>query len=255
MESGKTQIGALVVQTPDTDPRFATYFLPSARSTFYAPIVTNSSAQLRYLVTISHATIEMSNVHFPSRKIKGIPLGHLPWRLIKSLVDQAVSKETNKNKWILTQFSTYLGALLGMENKFSKIVYVVALGNGNPDGWKLSWIDIVEKRNSYFYPVGGGWPDPPNYIGFRYGGMLQSIRWVKSHTVFTNPRSLFPEAPKVDWQPHYLLTLDSPIIPANEIRTGNRINYAARCWCAIDKLLTSETVSEALTKTKAWTEA
>ncbi|MCG2728873.1 MAG: hypothetical protein L6276_01100, partial [Acetobacterium sp.] len=47
---------------------------------------------------------------------------------------------------------------------------------GKPESFGLSWIDIVEKRNKYFHPMGmNGWPkEPPNYIAFRYYGKLQS---------------------------------------------------------------------------------
>lgn len=138
-----------------------------------------------------------------------------------------------------------------MDVKYSNKVYVVSLAKGNPDGWKLSWIDIVEKRNRYFYPVGiGGWPDPPNYLGFRYNGKLQSIRRVVSFEINDNPRKVFPEAPNERWIPNYFLKLGPPIIPQHEVRNGPNIFRANRCWCMIDALLTASTISEALAETK-----
>ena len=138
-----------------------------------------------------------------------------------------------------------------METRFSNRTFVVSLGQGNPEGWGISWIDIVEKKGRYFFPVGRGWPDPPtNYIAFRYGGRLQTIHHVQDYEVFTNPRHLFPEAAKGSWQPHYCLRLGPPIRPAEEVRNGPRINMAARVYCMLDTLLTSHTISEALTETE-----
>lgn len=54
----------------------------------------------------------------------------------------------------------------------------------------------------------------------------------------------------MEWQPHYCLTLDDLIVPTHEIRAGKRIHMSNRCWCMIDVLLTSQTVSDALTKTE-----
>lgn len=228
-------------------------WLPTeAQLACYAPIAARKHAKHKCMVTISHATSSMSNVKFPTQNVKGLPLTHLSWRSVKQLVDDSVRSESNRNKWILSQFSTYLEALLGMENKFSNMVYVVSLGGGNPKDWNLSWIDIVEKRNRYFYPIGkSGWPDPPNYMGFRYDGRLQAIHWVKSHIVFTHPNELFPEAPVgLEWEPHYCLLLDAPIKIEREIRAGKRVHMSNRVWCAIDLLLTSKTLSDALTATE-----
>ena len=33
-----------------------------------------------------------------------------------------------------------------MQNVDSNWVYVVSLGSGTPKDWKLSWIDVVEKK-------------------------------------------------------------------------------------------------------------
>jgi hypothetical protein len=68
-----------------------------------------------------------------------------------------------------------------MEMKYSNRVFVVSLG-GKGDGWKITYRDVVEQKNQYFFPVGSRWPDPPpNYLAFRYDGNLQSIHHVKSY--------------------------------------------------------------------------
>jgi hypothetical protein len=137
-----------------------------------------------------------------------------------------------------------------MENKFSNLVYVVSLSSRNPDGWDISFIDVVEKRNRYFYPIRKGWPDPPNYMGFRYRGKLQSIRRVKSYAIVNNPRQAVADWPDLDWGPHYVLTLGPAIVPSREVKAGPRVIRSNRCWCMIDALLTSATISDALTETE-----
>jgi hypothetical protein len=108
----------------------------------------------------------------------------------------AAKERSNENKHWLRTFAEYVGGLLGREMRYSNRVFVVSFG-GKGDGWKISYKDVVEQKNRYFFPVGSRWPDPPpNYLAFRYDGKLQSIRHVKSYTTFTRPSTLFPEAPK-----------------------------------------------------------
>lgn len=218
----------------------------------YAPIVQRHKADQRYLVTISNASAELFKIHFPSKKVKRLPLKHLTWRDIRKVTIDSLPGESNSNKQLLNQFVEYLSGLLGMETKYSNMVYVVSLAKGNPEGWGISWIDIVEKRHRYFYPIGsGGWPDPPpNYIGIRYDGKLQAIHRVTSYDTMITPRDVFPEAAKVQWEPHYVLKLGPAIVPQHEVRNGPSIHRAMRCWCMIDTLLTCNTISEALAETK-----
>jgi hypothetical protein len=132
-----------------------------------------------------------------------------------------------------------------MQNIDSNWVYVVSLGSDTPEGWKLSWIDVVEKRRRYFHPVGDGWPkEPPNYIAFRYHGKLQSIHHIDGYTVFDDPHKEFPEIPTGDWGPHFLYQLSPPFAPAHEVRTGN-IYPNGRVRCMLDTLFLAKTISEA----------
>lgn len=217
----------------------------------YAPILSKHLAGDRYLVTVSNATKNYAHYHLGVSDIEGIPVVHRSWRQIQQLVAMARPSESNANKRVLDDFSQYLGQLLGMEMKYSNLVFVVSLTGGNPKGWSISWIDIVEKKHRYFYPIGPRWPDPPNYMGFRYDGQLRSIRHVESISIFENPREAFPEAADEHWGPHYCLALGPKIVPSHEVRNGPRIRQANRCWCAIDLLLTENTISDALTKTQS----
>ncbi len=167
--------------------------LPSrSQLSLYAPIIQRHDASSSFLVTISNATKEFAKIKLTPPTVADIPVVHRSWRNMKHMAEGARDFETHTNKRLLNQFSTYLEGLLGLENKYSNLVYVVSLAHGNPTGWTLSWIDIVEKRRRYFFPVGAAWPDPPNYLGFRYGGKLQSIHRVESFSVFENPAHGIP---------------------------------------------------------------
>ena len=132
-----------------------------------------------------------------------------------------------------------------MQNQESNLVYVVSLGASTPEWSQLSWRDIVIKKKHYFHPVGGGWPkDPPNYLGFRYDGKLQSIHHIESWQIVDNMHEAFPEINAVGWEPHFLYTLGDSIIPQKEVKTG-KIYPSGRVWAMLDLLLTCSTISEA----------
>lgn len=217
----------------------------------YSKIIQRRTAEKRFLVTVSSATDDFARMRFPEMAIDGIPLVHLTWRHIHRLACDSIRQETNANKHLLQRFVTYLGEILGMENIYSNMVYVVSLAFGCPNGWELSWIDVVEKKNRYFYPIGKGWPDPPpNYMGFRYHAQLQSIRKVESFDIFDDPSKVINGVPTDKWPAHYCLRLGKPIIPPHRVGVGPRIVRAARCWCMLDTLLTSASISEAMSITK-----
>ena len=140
-----------------------------------------------------------------------------------------------------------------MQDQNSNRVYVVSL-NGDTFGGETTFIEVVEKHRKYFHPVGGdrgGWPvEPPNYMGFRYDGHLQSIHHVDDYKVITDFGPFFPNQPSAALDPHFLYHLGPPIRPARDMPAGKRVKFANRVWCFIDTLLTSDTISDALTATK-----
>ncbi|MDB4891852.1 MAG: uncharacterized protein JWL61_3707 [Gemmatimonadetes bacterium] len=146
----------------------------------YAPVLAGSGARTRALVTVTNVSPQAAAVSGFPKEILGIPVVHRSWRRLRELAVQTRPAETNAAKQLLDQFTTYLGAILGMENRYSNMVYVVSLGPDLPSGWTLSWRDIVRERGRYFYPVGKHWPEPPNYIAFRYDGRLQHLHHVQS---------------------------------------------------------------------------
>ena len=152
---------------------------------------------------------------------------------------------THSEKRLLNEMIDYLGIVMTSQRKDSNWVYVVSLGSGTPDGWKTSWIDIVQKYSRYFHPIGQKWPkEPPTYIGFRYSGRLQSVHYIESYEVIENLRSACPGIPDSPVKPHFLYTHGRAITPNHEVRSGH-VYPSGRVWCALDTLLTSTTVSEA----------
>ena len=78
---------------------------------------------------------------------------------------------------------------------------------------------------------------PPNYIAFRWDGHVRRIHHIDAYAV-------------VDDLPHIVYDLGPPILPASPLPTGG--NYRpARVWAALDLLLTSATMREAVVNTNA----
>ncbi len=190
--------------------------------------------------------------------ISGVPVSYVPWKRIAELaVETAGASRSHAEKRLLLELHSYLKGLMTMQNVTSNLVYVVALGQNPLDWSSITFKETVVERNYYYHPVGGkrgGWPrTPPNYVGFRFDGRLQQIRHVEHYEVITRPHDYIPEIiPEADWtdEPHFLYSLGPVIEPARPVRTGN-VFRSQRVWCALDLLLTSETIRDARDKTQA----
>jgi hypothetical protein len=214
----------------------------------YAPLLARENVITKRLVAVTNAP-DAHAAHALPGEIDDIPVSHLSWRAIRRLAEAAREDESNHNKRLLDEFVAYLREILGMENSRSNMVYVVSLGGGQ--AWGLNFREVVERERRYFYPTeGGGWPEPPNYIAFRFDGRLQTIHHVDGFDIFTNPRTILPAADDANVQPHYCLRLGPPIRPSKEVPNGPRIMRNMRVWCMIDTLLTSATITDALVETK-----
>ncbi len=188
--------------------------------------------------------------------IDGVPVTYTSWQRIAELATSTTAaSRSHAEKRLLAELTSYLKGLMTMQNVTSNLVYVVVLGQ-DPLRWSsLTFKDTVVERGFYYHPVGGrkGWPHtPPNYIGFRFDGRLQQIRHVDHYEVITRPHDYIPEIiPDADWseEPHFLYTLGLPIEPAQPVLNG-KIWPNARLWCALDLLLTCETIQEARDNTQ-----
>lgn len=207
------------------------------------------------ILALSECSRDYARTRLLSRTINGISVEPISWKQIADIAADARNGSRHAEKRILAELVTYFRSLMAMQNGDSNWVYVVSLGNDKPDGWKLSWIDIVEKRRRYFHPVGGGWPkEPPNYIAFRYRGKLQSIHHVESYSVFDDPHEVFREIPKQTWKQHFIYQLSPPFAPKHEVRTGN-LYRNGRVRCMLDTLFLAKTIAEARDMSKERSES
>jgi hypothetical protein len=207
-----------------------------------------SKAPVKLILALSECSQEYATANLDVREVSDVPVKSVSWKDMAKLASEARSIGSHSEKRIIDELLTYIRGLMSMQNLDSNWVYVVALAQGKPKGWDISWIDIVENRHRYFHPLGGGrggWPkEPPNYIAFRYNARLQSIHHIEGYEVFTNPHEKFPEIPEKKWPPHFLYKLGRAFGPANEVRTG-KIYPNGRVWCMLDTLFTEETISDA----------
>lgn len=201
----------------------------------------------KYIVTMSECTQSYAAAHLPFREINKIPVKHLSYREVYQLTKTVRPASNNEQKHLLDEFCEYLKGLMTMQKLDSNMVYVVALGTKTPDRCSCTWIDIVQKYNKYFCPVGGnGWPkEPPNYIAFRYYGQLQAIHHIDGYTVTQNLHDEIPEMPdEVCDTNHYVYKLGPAIKPVKTVKTG-KIFRNGRVWVMLDTLLICDTISDA----------
>jgi hypothetical protein len=191
------------------------------------------------------------------KALDGVPVSYMPWKRIADIATStAAASRSHAEKRLLTELTSYLKGLMTMQDVTSNLVYVVVLGQDPLRSSSLTFKDTVIERGFYYHPVGSkkGWPHtPPNYVGFRFDGRLQQIRHVDKYEVITRPHDYVPEIiPQADWsdEPHFLYTLGPPIEPAKPVLNG-KIWPNARLWCALDLLLTCETIAEARDLTQA----
>lgn len=225
-------------------PSFAQLELYSLRSDFVA-----SKAIHKHIVTLSECSQDYYKHNAPCAVVNGISVSHYSYKQINNLCHETHGEVGNSQKRLLLQFQEYLEQIMSMQNKDSNWVYVVALSWDKACNTSLSWIDIVEKKHRYFHPMGGdksGWPvEPPNYLGFRYDGQLQSIHHVEDYVVTKNLHDQIPELPdKEEDKPYFVYTLGEPIRPSKVVKTG-KIYASGRVRAMIDTLLTSDTIAEA----------
>lgn len=208
-------------------------------------------APIKKLIVLSECSHEFAKNNLPIHKFNNTTIETFSWKEVLKVAESSKAGSSNSDKRLLSELIKYLGRLVSVRKIDSNLAFVVVLGSGKPDGWKISWKDIVNKKSYYFHPVGiKGWPkDPPNYIAFRYNGKLQSIHHIEEYEVVTNINKHIPEIPITSWEPHFLYTLGPKITPSKEVKNG-KLYPNGRYWCMFDTLLTSDTIAEARDITK-----
>lgn len=217
--------------------------------------IVQSGAKHKAIVSMSECSKEYAESYLPFHEVNGIPVLHLSWERIYELANESRTSSSNAQKNLLKELMEYLGGIMTMQAKESNWVYVVSVGTGHPDNCELTWIDFVEKHGKYFHPVGGGrsgWPKtPPNYIGFRYYGQLQSIHHIEDYVVTRNLHNEIEEMPDEECEvDHFVYMLGPAIKPTHIVKTG-KLYATGRVWAMLDTLLTSNTISEARDISKA----
>lgn len=209
--------------------------------------IIESPVSHKSIISMSECSEDYANAYLPFKVINDIPVNHLSWKKIYELANSAKVGSSISQKNLLKELLRYLGGIMTMQAKESNWVYVVSLSTAKPENCDLTWIELVEKKMKYFHPFGiNGWPkEPPNYIGFRYGGRLQSIYHIESYSIVKNLHDEIEEMPNVeDEYEHFVYSLGKPIIPSKVVKTGN-IYASGRKWAMLDTLLTADTIHEA----------
>lgn len=187
--------------------------------------------------------------------VLGIPVRVLSWGDIRTTIRGATGSSGHAEKRLLSQLDHFIAKVLQMQDFESNSVFVVSVSRDNFGGGPTSFVDVVDKFAKYFHPVGKNWPaNPPNYMAFRWDGILQGIHHIDRYEIITAWEPHFPNTTELSIPPHYIYYLGPRILPSKTIRTGN-IPRAGRVWAALDLLLTCDTISEAREKTQARIEA
>ncbi len=189
-----------------------------------------------------------------------MPVRHLPWSVVKSVVASARSASGGAERHWLNELSNYLKKAVRVTDPASSWAYCVSLSGNKPaNGGPHTFIGFVVDEGAYFHPFGWGkgWPvDAPNFLAFRWDGKVQQIRRVVRNEVVPNLQERWPTIP-VDEdtsRPHAVYALGPPLPMHGPLPSGT--NYrASRLWVLVDHLLTSETLKAALVATRSLTGA
>mgnify|MGYP001001186771 FL=1 len=209
--------------------------------------IIESPVSHKAIISMSECSEDYANAYLPFKVINDIPVNHLSWKRIYELANSAKTSSSRSQKDLLKELMRYLGDIMTMQAKESNRVYVVSLSTKKPENCDLTWVELVEKKMKYFHPFGiKGWPkEPPNYIGFRYKGRLQSIHHIESYSITKNIHDEIEEMPNVeDEYEHFVYSLGKSIKPLKDVKTG-KIYGSGHKWAMIDTLLTADTIHEA----------
>jgi hypothetical protein len=186
------------------------------------------------------------------KTVNSVPILYRSWKEVTKIARQSANFEKHAAKRLLREFAVYMEGLMDMQNQKSNQVYVIALVGHEIQSWSgLSWRDYVIKRRIFHQAFDSPWAEePPNYLGFRYDGKLQSIHHIEKHEIVDTLRGHIRVRHHKSWmnRPHHLCRIGPAIKPAREVRSGNI--WDTRVSAALDLLLTCKTISEARDKTK-----
>jgi hypothetical protein len=206
------------------------------------------------LAVMSGCSNDYAATNLP-KAVGGFPVRFINW---ESVIAKAISARRNARGTqgtVLRDLVAYLERHRTMTDPRSNLVYVLALRGEVKREWGASSQEHVEKYRVYSHPMGvRGWPsEPPNYLGFRYNGVLKSIHHVDEYEVVGNLKKSrlymhLPRVPNRDGELRIVYRLGPPIRPAATVRSGPI--HDMRVWAMIDLLLTSRNILAARNKSK-----
>ena len=224
----------------------------------YAPRLTATARPLKRLLALTECSNEFASRHLPGR-VKGQKVGHRSWSEVIAHAQRAThGVGTHQERHLARQLVRYLKGVTTMQDPNSNIAYCVSLGPSYPEGWPVTPREVLD-RGIYFHPFGARWPKyPENFMAFRWDGRIQVVCHVESTLVEEKLHKIVREIP-ASWNPEMpflVYRLGPPIpftpLPAGVDSAGKKINYRdSRFRVAVDLILTSDSVEEAVAKTKA----
>ena len=200
------------------------------------------------IFSLSGCSSEYSDKYLPFRETpNGIPVRHISWKQLKETCDKAITGSNNYQKRLIREFLTYLGGIMGTPNINSNSVYVVALNWNSVCTQGYNFVDVVRIANRYYCPV-DRFRDVnciPNYIGFRFDGVLKYVCHIDSYVITRNLKEEVPFMDDVEEKcDYYVFRLGTKIEPSKTVKTGG-VWPNGHNWADIDLLLTCDSVKEA----------
>lgn len=141
------------------------------------------------MVVLSDCSREYAQLELPKALGNDVALRYANWARVRELLHLARSEASNAEKRLMQDFDDYLAGVRAMPRNESNLVYVVSLGGGSPEGWQISWRDIVLKRRGTSIRSGDvtQWFPPTTSHSDTTGGSSVSttssvLRWSSSRT-------------------------------------------------------------------------
>lgn len=197
-----------------------------------------SDVQFKCILSISYSSELNASRRLPEAHRQSVP--HISWDDLRKLAIQARAKASSyEEKMWLRELIEHYKEYSPLQRVLSNQVYMVVLSPAriHPDD-PYSYIDVVKVDGHYYHPIGkSGWPeDAPNYIGFRFGGRLQSIHHIESYQRVKSPSLINPRWTISAAHEFVVYKLGPAMVPAKPLVNG-KIYPTSRFWCAIDTLL------------------
>lgn len=201
--------------------------------TKYALALDKSKAMHKRIVVLSNADVEVARKQMKEQLCEAkTEMSYITYRDVVRFAEAALQRARYREKVFIRDLIYYIPEASNVKNKSSNVVYVVPLSGDS--------ILEHDKDRQYHCPIGKGFPhEAPNYLGFRYGGCLQSINYVESVSHYIDNSGT----------PFFLFHLGPDIHPPKKVRTGGKMR-GTKFYCYIDLLLTCDTIREANEKSK-----